>query len=237
MTGLPLATDRPADRVRVGARDLAAFAVALSTAFGLIGLALAVVANPFYLDGALDRAGSPAILALPPDEVHAISASVVGELFVGPGTFAQTVSGPGGGPTRFFGSSEAAHLRDVQFLARMLALAVIAAVMVLGIAAARSGGSAWVWRAIGRGAASLAAGLTAAGVFFAVAFEPAFTLFHLVFFPGGNWAFDPREARMVQLYPTPFWEELVLVFAASAAGLALLVWALARGRARRLAAP
>ena len=32
-------------------------------------------------------------------------------------------------------------------------------------------------------------------------FEPAFTLFHELFFPGGNWQFDPRTDRLVQLFP------------------------------------
>ncbi len=87
-----------------------------------------------------------------------------------------------------------------------------------------------------RGAAGLAVGVALVGGFFAVAFEPAFTIFHLIFFPGGNWNFDQREARMVQLYPPPFWDELVLVFAALTLGLALTAWALARRRARRLEA-
>ena len=98
----------------------------------------------------------------------------------------------------------------------------------------RAGRAPWSSRAVARGAAGLAVGVTLAGAFFAVAFEPAFTLFHLIFFPGGNWSFDPREARMVQLYPTPFWEELVLVFALLAVGIAVLTWAFARRWAARL---
>jgi hypothetical protein len=39
---------------------------------------------------------------------------------------------------------------------------------------------------------------------------------------------------MVQLYPTPFWEELVLVFAVLALGVAILTWLFARRRAARL---
>jgi integral membrane protein (TIGR01906 family) len=236
MTGLPLVTDRPAERARAIPRPLASTAVAFATVFVLIGLAGIVVATPWYLDGALDRAGSARILALPPDEVHAISNSVLAELFFGPGTFAQTMTGPDGAPVPFFGPSEAAHLRDVQVLARALALLVLIAALTLAVAVVRAGRDGWTWRAISRGAAGLAVGVTLVGAFFAIAFEPAFTLFHLIFFPGGNWSFDPREARVVQLYPTPFWEELVLGFAILALAITVLTWVLARRRAARLGA-
>lgn len=234
MTGLPLASDRAAERTGSIPQALASISVAFATVFVLIGLAGIVVATPWYLDGALDRAGSAQILALPPGEVHAISNSVLAELFFGPGTFAQTMSGPDGAPVPFFAPAEAAHLRDVQVLARALALLVLLAVATIAVVLLRAGREPWTWRAVSRGAAGLAVGVTLAGAFFAVAFEPAFTLFHLIFFPGGNWSFDPREARMVQLYPTPFWEELVLVFALLALGTAVLTWLVARRRAARL---
>jgi len=234
MTGLPLVTERPAERDNVRVSSPGPFLMALSTAFLVIGLAGVAVATPWYLDGALDRAGSAASVGLPADEVHAISRSVVAELFVGPGTFTQTVGAPDGGLVAFFGRDEAAHLRDVQVLARLLVAIVLAAVLIVAVGLARAGGEARTWRAISRGAAGLAPGLTGAGLLFALAFEPAFTLFHLIFFPGGNWSFDPREARMVQLYPPQFWQELVLVFAMLAVGLALFLWAAARRRARSL---
>ena len=98
----------------------------------------------------------------------------------------------------------------------------------------RSRREAWTWRAASRSAAGLAIGVTLVGAFFAVAFEPAFTLFHLIFFPEGNWSFDPREARMVQLYPPQFWQELVLVFALLVLGLSLMAWIVTRRQARRL---
>src|SRR5439155_4211815 len=83
MTGLPLASDRPAERERTSARGIASFAVAISSALVVIGLAGIAVATPWYLDGALDRAGSAAILGLPATEVHAISWSTETELFFG----------------------------------------------------------------------------------------------------------------------------------------------------------
>src|SRR5439155_8683521 len=137
-------------------------------------------------------------------------------------------TGPAGTAVPFFGSSEAAHLRDVQLLARSLVVLILAGAAVFALAVRRVGGQSWTCLAISRGAAGLAVGVALVGGFFAVAFEPAFTLFHLIFFPGGNWSFDQREARMVQLYPPQFWDELVLVFASITLGLAILAWALAR---------
>jgi hypothetical protein len=231
MTGIPLASDRSAARADVAIPAAASAAVTLSAALVIVGLGLAVVASPWYIDGALDRAGSPAILGMSPAQAHALSAQVVAELFAGPGTFAQTVAGPDGRPVAFFGSLEASHLRDVQVLARLLVLASLASAVLLAGVLVRAGGRAWPWRAVARGAGGLALGLVLVGLAFAVAFEPAFTAFHLVFFPGGNWAFDPREARMVQLYPPAFWAELVLAFGTSAVAIAALVWAYARRRA------
>ena len=234
MTGLPLATERQAERDAVRISILGPLVLALSTAFVLIGLAGAAVATPLYLDGSLDRAGSAATLGLAPGEVHALSSSVLAELFVGPGTFAQTVAAADGSRVPFFGANEAAHLRDVQLLARLLVAIVLAAAVTVAAALVLSGAEASTWRVISRGSAGLALGLTGTGLLFALAFEPAFTLFHVIFFPGGNWSFDPRDARMVQLYPTPFWQEVVLVFATLAVGLAVLAWAVARRRARSL---
>lgn len=234
MTGLPLATDRPADRAGIGASALAFAAVALSSALTIAGATLALWASPLYFDGALDRAGSAAILGLPPDEIHELSHSVWAELLIGPGTFAQTVTGSDGAPVTFFGPAEAAHLRDVQLLLRLFIGAVTGAVAVLAAAVVRSGERRWIWRAVAHGAGGLAVGVAAAGIFFAFAFEPAFTLFHLLLFPGGNWSFDPGVARMVQLYPTQFWEETTTVYAGLAVALAVLTWAVARRRARRM---
>jgi uncharacterized membrane protein len=73
------------------------------------------------------------------------------------------------------------------------------------------------------------------GVAAAVAFEPAFELFHRIFFLGGNYAFDPSFQRLVQLYPFAFWQYVSGLVGAIAAVLGLLTWWLAGRRARRSA--
>ncbi len=66
-----------------------------------------------------------------------------------------------------------------------------------------------------------------------VAFDSLFTLFHQIFFPGGNWAFDPSTQRLVQLYPFRFWQ-----IAAAALGTFMFIiglgtWLLGRWASRR----
>ena len=232
MSGAALASAQPVARAGLGTR-IAPWLVAVATSFVVLGAGLLAAANPWYLHGALDRSGSDLYLGLPQDQVHAISDSTVGELLLGTGIFAQTFRDPAtGATTRFYAPTEAAHLRDAQLLARLFVAAVALSVAGLVLAVARAGDRRWLWRSIQRGAVSAAAALVVIGVLFAVAFEPAFTLFHEVFFPQGNWQFDPLEARMVQLYNEAFWNELTLVFAAASVGVAAVLWFVARSRPR-----
>ena len=70
------------------------------------------------------------------------------------------------------------------------------------------------------------------GLFFAVFFDRAFTLFHQLFFAQGSWTFDPATDRLVQLFPEQFWTETSVAIAVVVVGLAIVVWAVARPRAR-----
>ena len=74
------------------------------------------------------------------------------------------------------------------------------------------------------------------GALFLVAFDAAFTLFHEIFFPGGNWSFDFATERLVQLYPIPFWQEATTVIGGIVIAVSGLVWWVARRRAVRLEA-
>jgi integral membrane protein (TIGR01906 family) len=207
--------------------------IAIAIVLISVGVGLLAAANPWYIHGALDRSGSADLLGLPLGQVHLVSDATVTELFIGPGTFAQTFTDPGTGEsTRFYGPTEASHLRDAQLLARLLVAAVALSAVGLVAAALRTRDRAWLWRSVSRGAVATIAGVAIVGVFFAIAFEPAFTLFHEVFFPQGNWSFDPLEARMVQLYNEAFWNEIVLVFAGAAIGAAIVLWLVARARLR-----
>jgi hypothetical protein len=64
-------------------------------------------------------------------------------------------------------------------------------------------------------------GLLLAGTF-AVAFEPAFRVFHEIFFPPGTWLFEPGS-NLITLFPQGFWFD-----AALAAGATIIVGGTAR---------
>jgi len=86
---------------------------------------------------------------------------------------------------------------------------------------------------VSRAGATTAIVVVVLGIISVVAFDTLFTLFHQVFFPGGNFAFDPETQRLVQLYPFGFWR-----IAAGSLGLmvfviAVLVWLLGRESSRR----
>jgi hypothetical protein len=195
----------------------------------LLGGTVLVLLSPPVVHLGLDYAGSAVRLGIGSDEAYRLSDRAIRELLVGPGAFAFPV-GDGGPP--FLDAAEASHLRDVRVVlfGLLLILGTAGAVLTVGFVRARR--SAWFWAAVGTGAAIVVMGFLAIGAVLLVAFDAAFTLFHLVFFPGGNWSFDPTRQRMVQLYPTPFWEYAAASLAAfsMAAGLAVL-W-IARRRLR-----
>ncbi len=208
--------------------SVASAVTAISTALLILGLAVVLMLTPVYIHAALDDAGSAALLGVTPEQAHDLSDRTVRELVFGPAAFVFPMEQ--GGPS-FYDAAEAGHLRDARAVLYGFLAAVVAALVVLAAGVVRSGRVAPFWRAVSRGALGLAAAFAIVGALFLVAFDAAFTLFHEVFFPGGNWSFDPRTEHMVQLYPIPFWERTTTVLGALAIVLGLAVWWLARHRA------
>lgn len=220
------------------ARRLAGVLVSVATGLLILGGVVLLLISPLYIHPALDDAGSAAYLragglAVDAAGAQGLSDRTVQELFLGPGTFAFPAPGT---PGPFYDAAEASHLRDARTVLYAFLLVVAAGVVALAAALVAARREAWLWRAISRGAAILAIALGVIGVFAAVAFDQAFTLFHEVFFPGGNWSFDPRTERLVQLYPIPFWERTSTVLVVAAVVVGAIVWWLARRRARDLEA-
>ena len=214
-------------RGRAGTRhaSLLGVAVSVATALTILAVAVLLVLPTFVLHPLLDAAGSASFLGVAPDEARRYSDLTVTELVVGPGTFA--FAGPGGGP--LFDAAEASHLRDARaLLYGFLAVCAVAAVLV--VAATMRARRSDVWRDVARGAGGLAVAIVMIGAIALVAFEPAFELFHRIFFPGGNWAFDPGSQRLVQLYPLAFWRYVSALVGIIAVALAIATWALARRR-------
>ena len=69
-------------------------------------------------------------------------------------------------------------------------------------------------------AGSIGATAVLLAIFFAVAFDRAFTLFHEVLFAPGTWQFD-AGSDLITLFPEPFWFD-----AALAAGTAIVLTAI-----------
>lgn len=99
----------------------------------------------------------------------------------------------------FFKESERSHLRDVAGVYRWVGPVTTGAALLalVGLALDR--------RALRRAALVDAGLVLGVGMASAVAFEPAFLLFHRVFFPQGNFLFDPSADNIVLLYPEGYW--------------------------------
>lgn len=119
-----------------------------------------------------------------------------------------------------FNEREVSHLRDVAAIYRVLQplTAFAALAMLSGVRLSR--------RALRDVALVEAALVVAAGVVAALAFEPAFSLFHHVFFPQGNFLFDPATDNLVRLYPEAYWLGVTLRVGGTFVVGALLVAAL-----------
>jgi integral membrane protein (TIGR01906 family) len=202
--------------------------VPIATMLTIGAVALLLLFTPIYLHPALDAASAPTWLGMSGRVTHDYSDRTVAELLFGPATF--EFAAPDGSP--FYDVSERGHMRDVRVvLYGFLAISAVAAGLLAAVTYRRRADGA-VLRAISRGGAWLAVGTILIGVFAALAFDTAFELFHEIFFPGGNFSFDPTTERLVQLYPIAFWQLTTAVL-----GLLLVVGgALTWFVARRLAA-
>lgn len=195
-----------------------------ATILGILAVALLPLLTPWAMHAFLDAGQSAAWLGSDAATTHALSDRTVDELLFGPGSFAFT--GPDGAP--FYHPDEVAHLGEARTLLWLLFSVATVAVLGVAVALVRSSAPADIVHAIGLGGAATAIGVVVIGVIGLVAFEPLFELFHRVFFPGGNWAFDPRTERLVQLYPYAFWQITAAALGLLAATLGVLVWLVAR---------
>ena len=217
----------PGPRTGMGARVVIGVGVALS----ILGLGVVALLDPLYIHAALDSAGSAGILGMTASATHAMSDRTMAELVFGPATFAFPVA-PGG--PRFYDAAEAAHLRDASNLLHWFLAVVGVGAVALVVTLVPRRRDPGAWHAVRGGAVALAAAFCAIGLFFAVAFDAAFTLFHEIFFPQGNWEFNVATERMVQLYPTPFWELITMTLAAVILLLCAAAWFVATVRLRSL---
>lgn len=113
-------------------------------------------------------------------------------------------------------------------------------VMAIRLQRARARGALAMLHQIRDGATWAGVAVAAVGVIAALAFDQAFLLFHELFFPQGNFLFDPATSNLVRLYPDWYWQAITfrigLSFIAVATAVAIAASVgLRRARSTRLA--
>jgi Protein of unknown function (DUF1461) len=145
-------------------------------------------------------------------------------------------------PGRFYTADEISHMADVRTVFDGAKLLIPAGffVMAIRLQRARARSAEAMLRLIRDGAVVAGIAVAAVGIVAAFAFEQAFLLFHEVFFPQGNFLFDPATSNLVRLYPDWYWQGITfrigLSFIALATALASAAsLGLRRARSTRLA--
>ena len=205
--------------------------ISLATPILIVAATLLLLFNPWWITPAQDRAGVPAITGLSGKEVERITGSILSDVTLGPPEFMVGVN-----DQPILDSAERAHMTDVYGVLRGFGLAAILAAGLVVVILFRHRRDARVWRVTARAAGVLVLVGVLAALVVTFFFDSAFLVFHLVFFPQGNFAFDPRTQRLTQLFPTQFWTESAVAAVAIATGLAGAVFAVARRHATALTA-
>jgi integral membrane protein (TIGR01906 family) len=221
MTAADLAPPAPSTTMTRVLRD--GFVVAM-TALVIVALALLPLLTPWAMHATLDAADAPLWLGLDRLATHGLSDWTVNELVFGPGTW-QRLDANG---VPFFDASEIGHLQDVRQLLWLTFLAGALALVSILVLLERSADRDQVMAAIGLGGLVVAVTVIVVGIVGTLAFEPLFELFHEVFFPQGQWAFDPRDQRLVQLYPMVFWQIMAAALGLLMVLLGIGAWLAAR---------
>lgn len=202
----------------------------MSVILAIAAVALAALFNPVWIGPAQERSGVPSITGWSSAEVERITGSVVGDVLLGPPQF--DVSSPGG--EAVLGDTERGHMRDVYTVLRLFALVLLLVGGSGSLLLWRHRSEAAAWRAVARGAGLLAGAGAVMAVLVTFFFDAAFLAFHLLFFPQGNFSFDPTTERLTQLFPGQFWTESAAAVVLVGLVLSLGTWFFARRHARSL---
>ena len=145
-------------------------------------------------------------------------------------------------PGRFYTADEVSHMADVRRVFDGAKILIPAGffVMAIRLQRARAKSAEAMLRLVRDGAIAAGVAVAAVGVVAALAFDQVFLLFHEVFFPQGNFLFDPATSNLLRLYPDWYWQGITirigLSFIALAAAVALAAFlGLRRARSTRLA--
>ena len=202
---------------------LALFVVGFAVA-GLVIFALLWAGEAPYRDLARSNGVDRFVFVLPPDGRQETDLETAVALH---GEWSRYVTGATTEPPRptptLFTEDEYAHMADVRRVFDGARLGVPAGlfVIIVRLQRARAAGPGAMWRLARDGALISLGAVAIVGIVAAVAFEPLFLAFHYVFFPQGNFLFDPATSNLIRLYPEWYWEGISLRVGLSFIGLAL----------------
>jgi len=223
--------------------EVVVFAVALAVS-GLVALTLVFAGPATYAD-----------IALAPDRPATTFRDIDGERTRGPGAligaqvtmapeallqlhraWAAYVTGrsdhqPPATTPEFFTGRERAHMADVRRVLIAAQIAAGAAALLLVWLAAKTWRGGSLARLVRAGSLSALALVAVLGIVAAVAFEAAFLLFHQIFFPQGNFLFEPGS-NLLALYPQEYFYGVTLRIGAAFVAGALVLAAAAHASLR-----
>lgn len=183
---------------------LAGLLVGVPTAVVVVAVALLAFANPLWIGFDQGRTGAAALTGFDPADLRRATDAIVSDLVLGPPDFDVEVAG-----APVLDAAERGHMRDVRtvFTAFYLVAGACGLVLVGAFAATRGRGRAALWRRLSDAGITIAVVTVVGGLMALLLFDQAFMLFHEVFFPQGNYLFDPGTERLVQLFPERFFVE------------------------------
>jgi len=212
---------------------LAAFATGLAATLVIVALSILPFLNPVWVGFEQGRSQAAAWTGYSPEQLAAVTGPILVDLVVGPPDFDVTLEG-----APVLKEAERAHMRDVRgVFFGFFEVAVVAAVvlLVLFLAARGSVARERFWRRLQKTGSVIVVVTVVGGIAGLLFFDSAFILFHEIFFPGGNYLFDTRTDKLVQLFPEQFWVESTIGVGIVIIGLSLLMRWFAGRRAARLA--
>jgi integral membrane protein (TIGR01906 family) len=182
--------------------------VALAVVVTLLGPLL--LFNPWFTSVLQDRHAVADTFGTTRSEIDRVTAELLVDIYLD-GDFDAALE-PG---EPLLDEAERSHMHDVSLLVRVLAGITLLAVVLAAVTGAMLRGER---RRIGRimlviGGLVGTIAILLAGTF-AVAFEPAFRVFHEIFFPPGTWLFEPGS-NLITLFPEPFWFDAALAAGAT----------------------
>lgn len=185
---------------------LASLVLTVSAALVVVAIAILPFLGPVWVGFEQGRVGSAALTGFTPEQVTAVTGSILADLVIGPPDFDVTLNG-----VPVLTEDERSHMRDVRgvfaafYMVAIGGAVVLAASFALAFAQGR-GPRARLWHRLARAGGIIAVVTVVGGTLGVFFFDAAFLAFHELFFPGGNFLF-PTTDHLVQLFPDQFWME------------------------------